>query len=162
MPQKFFQKILAFFNRSENNYYGPRKNVVRYEIQDGVWLEVYWKVLEIGRGPGVSFYAFGEEVLRFDCFGENRGHFHVNLKQPSKIDGAQNRLYFYEKSVENQINRTAFELAQNLLYYLQRNRHSKIRNLRLDTEKLKTVILKTSDQMLRYSSTISELKYPEK
>ena len=51
-----------------------RHEVEWIRVQPDVDLKVYWKILPIGKGPAVSLYAFGFQILRFDCFGATDGH----------------------------------------------------------------------------------------
>ena len=71
-----------------------RKDVEIIPIQPNLELVVYWKVLQVGRGPALILQAYGKEVLKFDCFGRDDGHFHVapnygngylSMKQLQKI-----------------------------------------------------------------------------
>ncbi len=52
-----------------------RRDVEWLRVQPDVNLKVYWKVLPIGKGPAISLYAFGFQILRFDCFGATRWPF---------------------------------------------------------------------------------------
>jgi len=128
-----------------------RKDVIRYPISKESYLEVFWKALEIGRGPAVSLVVHGREVMKFDCFGGERGHFHIYygplayLKDPSR-----QRLYFYEKSIDEQIERSIFELRTNIFYYLERHPDAKIRGFKPDTEKLNEATLLAKDKMFQY------------
>jgi hypothetical protein len=54
-----------------------RKDVEIISIQLNLELVVYWKVLRIGKGPVVTLRAYGNEVLKFDCFRKDDGHYHV-------------------------------------------------------------------------------------
>ena len=115
-----------------------RKDVLRYEIQPGAYLEVFWKVLTIGRGPAVSLYVHGEEVLKIDCFGAGKGHYHVNARQWSRArPGIVQRIYLREPTVEAQIERAVFELQQNAPVYLQQNDDPRIRGFVMDPAKLR-------------------------
>ena len=63
-----------------------RQDRTTYPIQDDVRLEVYWRNDRAGYGPAASVYAYNQEILRLDCFGEakkhgGKGHCHINLKQ---------------------------------------------------------------------------------
>lgn len=118
---------LNFINRLRNFCFGPRRDVVRYQIVQNAELVVYWKVLEIGRGPAAALYVFEQEVLRFDCFGEN-GHFHARLDEAEK--GNIDRRFFNERTVPEQIERSSEELTRNLRSYMAGSKEPRIRTLR--------------------------------
>jgi len=65
---------------------GIRRDVEWIGVQPDVDLEVYWKILPIGKGPAISLYAFGFEILKFDCFGARGGHFHLFLVWPLRTN----------------------------------------------------------------------------
>ena len=65
---------------------------VIFKIQEDVLFQVYWKSLPIGTGPAVILKAFGQEILKFDCFGKEKGHFHV-------APNYEFRIYFGEETV---------------------------------------------------------------
>ena len=77
---------------------------------------------------------YGEEIIKFDCFGKDRGHFHIALYTP----GASNisRIFLPEPSIEEQIERAIFEIQRNIEYYMQRNTRRKIRKLRIDRNRI--------------------------
>ena len=112
---------------------------LHYQVQDGVRLEVYWVDSTLGPGPGASLFVLGDEVLRFDCFGEQglRGHFHISPVQvgltPSPTPA---RLFFPEGGYEDHIRRAAFELEKNAPAALRMNRDPRLRRVRLDEARL--------------------------
>lgn len=139
--------------------YPLRKDVVRYAVQEGVYLEVFWKVLEIGRGPAVSLFVHGDEVLKFDCFGQGKGHFHVSERPwRGPEPPTAYRVYLPEKTVEAQIERAVFELRSNAVYYLQRNHDPRIRRCQIDPQRLEAAIERARVQMLEYLRTVSALR----
>src|SRR6266567_3505591 len=89
---------------------GVRRDVKWIHVQPDVDLEVYWKVLPIGKGPAISLYAFGFQILKFDCFGATDGHFHLFLGwlSPTKED----RIWLPEPSGTAQVERAIFELKR--------------------------------------------------
>jgi len=106
-------------------------------LRNGVRLDVYWLRTSQGCGPAASLVAFGDEILRFDCFGPDRGHMHLNLKQTRGFQGGGTaRLYFREPSIEEQVARSRFELETNLPYALTTNASARIRHLLLDREEI--------------------------
>ena len=63
-----------------------RRDLIEYPLEDNVRLEVYWRDDRAGYGPAASVFAYDQEILRLDCFGEAKkqggtGHCHINLKQ---------------------------------------------------------------------------------
>jgi hypothetical protein len=124
------------------------RDVVRYPIQDKVFLAVYWKVLEHGRGPACALFVHGREVLRFDCFGEHKGHYHIGLRGDDEASAF--RLFLPEKTAEEQIDRTLFELTTNLAYYLQRNPDPRVRQTAVAPEQLEGWRGQVKAKMLEY------------
>jgi len=152
----------SFFKRG-NLYRTSRRDIVVYPIQENAHMEVSWKVEEGGRGASASLFVFNEEILRFDCFCKGPGHYHSNLRQDIKTQNRRhNRLYFVEKSPEEQIERSLFELRRNLLFYLQRNRRSKIRHFEFDPKNIADVSQKMKAKMLEYLRTVPALQFPYK
>jgi hypothetical protein len=100
-------------------------------IQKNVLLEVYW--VDLGRewGPAASVFIGAHEVLRLDCFGGRTGHLHANPRQQV---GRRSRMYFPEGSIEEHIDRAAFELERNLAWCLDRNYLRSINRLHVDAE----------------------------
>jgi len=134
---------------------GIRRDVEWVRIQSEVDLEVYWKVLPIGKGPAISLYAFGFQILKFDCFGATDGHFHLFLGWPSPT--SEDRIWLPEPSATAQIERAIFELRKNAPYYLQRHRDERVRCLRLESEAWSTACTRARDKMLHFLCTIPEL-----
>ena len=52
-----------------------RKGVYKLDVQENLYLLVFHKVLDIGCGTAVSLYINNHEFLKFDCFGDKKGHF---------------------------------------------------------------------------------------
>src|SRR5438094_9053445 len=78
---------------------GVRRDVKWIHVQPDVDLELYWKVLPIGKGQAVSLYVFGFLILRFDCFGETYGLFTIILVWPSPYLDNSNWMYVQHASV---------------------------------------------------------------
>lgn len=104
----------------------------------------------------LSLFCFDDEVLKFDCFGKDKGHYHTNLYCP--YQPKENRFYFSEKTVEEQINRTIFELTKNLSYYLQRHPKRRIRAIKIDRVALESVCIKARDKMFEYLLLVPEFE----
>jgi hypothetical protein len=129
----------------------PNVSDVRiHVVRDGVRLEVYWLSGKVGPGPGASMLVFGDEILRFDCFGaRRRGHMHLNLKQSRGFPGGgAARLYYREHTIEEQIERSCFELDANLAYALKTNASSRIRRLRLRPDEVAGAVAFLRQNML--------------
>jgi hypothetical protein len=78
-----------------------RKDVVTVPIHDGAHFLVYHKNLPIGFGPTVLLCVNSIEILKFDCFGSKKGHFHF-------MNGE--RIFFTDHTVEKQIDTSICEL----------------------------------------------------
>jgi hypothetical protein len=138
--------------------------LVRHEIQRSVRLETYWVNASLGSGPAASLYVFDDEVMRFDCFGGTDGHFHVNRKQTRAFpNSGQARLFFPAGSIEENIERSAFELCANLPYCLLVNASKRIRKMRIEESKLeeaagimKAEMLSLLEQKVANNSKTSE------
>jgi hypothetical protein len=108
-----------------------------YPIQDHVRLDVYWVGEAFGPGPGASLYVYGDEVLRFDCFGGRAGHLHINLRQSQESRSqVVPRLYFPEGTIQDHIERAAFELKTNVPYCTEVVRDPRIRAVCIDPSRL--------------------------
>jgi hypothetical protein len=72
---------------------------------------VFHKNLPIEFGPAVSLYVKNIEFLKFDCFG-NGGHYYI-------MNGKNNdRIWFDEKTVEDQILKASEQLLNNIPTFL--------------------------------------------
>jgi len=132
-----------------------RRDVEWIRVQPGVDLKVYWKVLPIGKGPAVSLYAFGFQIVRFDCFGATDGHFHLFLGWPSPT--SEDRIWLPEANATAQVERTMFELAKNVTYYLQRHNDERVRSLHLEPARWSAACTQARDKMLHFLCTVPEL-----
>jgi hypothetical protein len=132
-----------------------RRDVEWIRVQPDVDLKVYWKVLAIGKGPAVSLYAFGFQILRFDCFGAGDGHFHLFLGWPAPA--SEERIWLPEPNATAQVERTMFELAKNMTYYLQRHNDERVRGLHLESEAWARACTHARDKMLHFLCTVPEL-----
>ena len=134
---------------------GIRRDVEWIRVQPDVDLEVYWKVLPIGKGPAISLYAFGFQILRFDCFGARDGHFHLLLGWPSPT--SEDRIWLPEANATAQVERTVFELTKNVTYYLQRHNDERVRSLHLEPARWSAACTQARDKMLYFLSSVPEL-----
>ena len=104
---------------------------IEYPVQDNVRLEVYWRSDRGGHGPAASLYFYDDEVLRFDCFGGEEGHCHMNLSQTRG-----QRWYYPEAPVKENIKQAGFDLRKNSLFCILSHQDDRIRRLKIDQEKL--------------------------
>ncbi len=131
-----------------------RPRLVRYELQDGCFLETYLndQTGADGRryfGPAASLVVHGSDIMRFDCLGHPLGHYHMASPYPYGIrKGLVGEIWLPEKTIEEQIERTIFELQRNSNFYLQKHPRRKVRNTRLDQERLAAVCAKMKSKML--------------
>lgn len=109
------------------------ENEVIYKVQEDVVFEVYTKSLSIGAGPAVILKAFGQEILKFDCFGKEKGHYHISPNYGFRI-------LFVEQTVPKQIQRTIQELKVNGMRYLKMQKDPRIKELDLSTSSYKEVL----------------------
>jgi len=107
-----------------------RKDCKVLKVQDGVEIHVFWKQIDANAGPSCSVFVMGHELIKFDLFGEPDGHYHIAL--PARAGSTCNTLRFDVTTVEQQIDRTVFELANNLVYYCERCVHPAVRAFSLD------------------------------
>lgn len=128
-----------------------RKDVEIISIQPGLELVVYWKVLKIGKGPAVILRADGNEILKFDCFGKNEGHFHV-------IPNYGSRIHFEEESALDQIERTAQELNMKSQTYLHKLEGNKFQKIIIDQDKLEAAVDLARQKMIFFLKTVPELE----
>jgi hypothetical protein len=103
------------------------------QLKSPMQLHVYWLSLPEASGPAASLVVQDDEVMRFDCLGKGHGHMHLNVKQ-SRGYPDETRLYFIEQSIEEQIERSCFELQANSEFAFKSNFDYRIRRLRLDPE----------------------------
>lgn len=98
-------------------------------------MEVYWVSEPVGPGPGASIYIKGDEVMRFDCFGSNLGHYHFNIRQSKYVPaGELTRIYFPEGTVQDHIDNAVIQLRRNLDYGRGMNLDPQVRTVKLDQE----------------------------
>ena len=134
---------------------GIRRDVEWIHVQPDVDLEVYWKILPIGKGAAISFYAFGFQILKFDCFGATDGHFHLFLGWPSPT--SEDRIWLPEPNATAQVERAIFELRRNAPYYLQRHADERVRRLHLEPATWSTACTQARDRMLHFLCSVPEL-----
>lgn len=114
-----------------------RQNAMVHPVAANVDLVSFWLDQRIGgggTGPCLALYCFGYEVLRFDCFGGERGHFHAAPFTPWSTRSG--RFRFEQKTIAAQIEHSLFELTENLDCYLHMNPRRRVRQLRVPRAQL--------------------------
>jgi hypothetical protein len=102
-----------------------RNDIYKVTVQDNLYFLVFHKNLPVGFGSAVSLYINDFEFLKFDCFGENKGHYHI---YDNKLNET---IYFTEKTPQEQINRTC-ELISNINLFLIKSNKNYIKNFKID------------------------------
>ena len=132
-----------------------RNDLVEYPIQDNLRLDVYWRDDRAGFGPAASVYAYNQEVLRLDCFGEankqgGKGHCHMNLKQ------TRGRQWMYRPgSVKEHIVQAMHDLRQNLNFCLVTNEDEKIQETKVNPETLEPIAQQAEQKMLAFADELN-------
>jgi hypothetical protein len=121
-----------------------RKDVIKIEIQENAYMLVYHKNIDIGFGSTVGLYLYDKEYLKFDCFGEKHGHYHVFNKKTDV------RIYFKEKTVLEQINKVKDEMTNNIQTYLRASTLQQIREFPFNMDVFRSKVLIAIDMMLEY------------
>ena len=132
-----------------------RLRLVRYELQEGCFLETYWNEL-IGpdgkqhAGPSACLVVHGSDIVRFDCLGQPLGHYHLASAYPHGIRrGLVGEIWLPEQTAQEQVERTIFELRRNAGHYVQSHPRRKVRNTRLDAERLAAICTEMRSKMLQ-------------
>lgn len=125
-----------------------RKEMMSFPLGEGAYLQAYWKIYGVGRGPALALYVGNEEVLKFDFYGYDKAHYHVQVVQPSP--NRYSALMIREDSVPEQIDRAIFELENNLYWYLERHPLASIRQFRVKKTILKSVLAEVKPLLLSY------------
>ncbi|MEP2023210.1 MAG: hypothetical protein ABJH98_09285 [Reichenbachiella sp.] len=151
IKSKLKKSLKRIIKRYTNLYQGEniRKDLIKIEIDGNLEFLVYWKILSIGKGPAVVLSALGQELLKFDCFGENRGHYHV-------MPTYSQRIFFYENTRMSQIQRTIKELRHNTVKYLKIHPKESIRKLTINQKLLERGLLKVEHLLIQYESKFTE------
>jgi hypothetical protein len=123
-----------------------RKDLYKIDVQDGLYLLVFHKKFNGGFGPALSVYINNYEFLKFDCFGIDKGHYHIfdNIKNDT--------IYFTEKKCEDQIDRTFNELSNNINVYLMKSDRIDIQNFNINFEELLDKLNIAREKMLEYEN----------
>lgn len=124
---------------------------VIFKIQDDVFFQVYWKSFQVGTGPAVILKAFGQEVLKFDCFGKEKGHYHI-------APNYDFRIYFVEDTVDQQIQRTILELRVNGLRYLKIQKDPRIKTINPNLDDFNNTLKQVESTLLQHHEKLLLLK----
>jgi len=92
-----------------------RKDIYKIDIQNNLYFLVFHKTVNDGFGSAVSLYVNNYEFLKFDCFGENKGHYHIYDIKKNEV------IYFTEKTCIEQINQTVYLLINNIKKLLNKS-----------------------------------------
>jgi hypothetical protein len=124
--------------------------VVVHPIQEHIFMQVYWVAEPVGPGPGASIYIHSDEVMRFDCFGSDLGHYHFNIRQAKYLpSGELTRILFPEGSVEDHVDHAVVQLRRNLDYGRGLNVDPKVRAVKLDQAAIERAAETMRREMLR-------------
>jgi hypothetical protein len=166
LPRRVASEFVRRWLANASGHYGglgrldqefrDRHDLLRIAVQDGLVIDVFWKSLPIGKGPALSVFVCGDEFARFDCFGSDRGHFHLALFTPASV--GQHRLKFAERTATDQIGRVVFEIDKNLAYYLERAANPAIRKFDLHRENLLAALPNAESKMREFLLEQPELR----
>lgn len=102
-----------------------RKDSMNLPIQDGAYFVVFHKFLDDGAGPAISLYVKGSEILKYDCFGPGKGHYHV---RPNFSE----RLPLEAQRIEHQIQESIRDIRDKSTLRLSQQAEAEIRDFTLD------------------------------
>lgn len=126
-----------------------RKDIKVIRLESEMAIVVYWKMLTHGKGPALVFKLKEQELLKFDCFGQGKGHFHICANH-----SFEKRIMFMEKTAKEQVEKTMFELTHNLPAYMSIMNRGKIST---SQEDIKGAIEEARLVMLGFLNDIPEL-----
>jgi ankyrin repeat protein len=124
-----------------------RKDIYKIDIQNNLYFLVFHKTFNDGFGSAVSLYVNEFEFLKFDCFGETKGHYHIYNNHKNQI------IYFTEKSAAEQIIKTVYELSNNIHVFLNKSNRKDIRDFNIDMSNFIIKINDVKNKMLEYEYT---------
>lgn len=126
-----------------------KHDLVEYPIQENVLLEVYWRDDAGGRGPAASLYVYDDEIMRFDCFGDDNGHCHFNLRQ------TRGRRWMYPNgSFQDHIKQSLFDLKTNLTFCLKTHQDERIQEIQIAQESLEQAAQQMEVQLLAFANQL--------
>jgi len=124
-------------------YWRPLEDFEIITIERNAYLVAFWKDLDNGRGPGFSLYVHNYEILRYDCLGEDEGHYHfygVSDNSHAMPLGNATR----KQQVEGSFN----VLLTVCLKYLPEHTVPIVRTFRLDSKKVEQAYERARQWML--------------
>ena len=134
-----------------------RRDVKTIICQSGLEFDIYWKDTgKVGIGPSVAVYVEEFEFLRFDCFGAEKGHFHIFASRSDQGRGGD-RIWWREQSREQQIERTLWELENNLQNFFGLAEDDGIRNFQVDTGAVSKSLTQVRSNLQLHLIAISDL-----
>lgn len=89
--------------------------------------------------------------MEFDFFGKDRDHYHIS-------PNFNFRIYFHEETVLKQIRRTLIELQEYAQKYISIQPDDRIKNSRIDKEKLSEAVQKADAMLTCFLENVTELK----
>jgi len=89
----------------------------------------------MGKGPAIILNIHGHEVAKFDCYGQDVGHYHIQVTEWRRK--RVNILRLPETTREAQIERAIFELRNNARWYLDRHPLWRVRRVEMDRARLR-------------------------
>jgi hypothetical protein len=137
-----------------------RNDTECFKVDDKVKFKVFWKNIAIGVGPAVCLFIYNKEVLKFDCFGPNKGHFHITTVHPWKLNNKrrETRIFMMEQDIAAQIERSIFELDKNLHYYLQRHPDPRIRYHNINMQDFRKALDDAKQLMIKFTQEVAVIK----
>lgn len=132
-----------------------RRDVEVFKVQDDVYFQAYWKVFGAGYGPAVILYILGIETLKFDFYGDGKGHYHINPNNSPSVDGST--AFFHESSARKQITEAQKILRNDLTGYLKSNQDSRISSLVIDQVKLRDAYARVHQTLNGFLIKVPEL-----
>lgn len=146
LPRFIRSKIASGLGLDTGPFNRPIDDVRLISIQPDSYLAVYYKRYDTGVGPGVSLYIHENEILRFDCFGKGRGHYH-SLPCLSALPSDE-RIGFTAETIKSQVNETVEETTGNYAAHLGKHFRRNIRDFRFDQACLAAAVAEAHDRML--------------
>ncbi|MCH8059694.1 MAG: hypothetical protein IIA11_04460 [Proteobacteria bacterium] len=146
LPRFMRRKIASSLDLDTGPFNRPIDDLELIPIQPDSYLAVYFKRYGTDIGPGVSLYVFENEILRFDCFGGDHGHYH-SLPCLSTFPGNE-RNDFSTDSIEAQIDQALAEITGNYIAHLARHFRRRIREFRFDQAQLGVAVSAARSRML--------------
>jgi hypothetical protein len=135
-------------------FFPARQEIVCYRIQPGLYLDVFWKILPIGKGPALSIFLHEQELLRFDCYGGGKGHYHLQFCE----GGIGRRHRLSGKTVAEQIDTIFLNLSDYLSLQIHQHTNPKLRHFSVNTEQLGIVCVQARHQMHDYVNQVPQLE----